>query len=124
MKTEILLSCLIAMLVAPSCAVSRTSEMPVPTAGAPRTENKAVEAAKVELARGLSVDPAQIRVDSLEQVSWPDSCLGIPTPGEDCSTIETPGFRVILQARDCHFTYHTDLSGENIREETAGTRGG
>ncbi len=112
-------------LAIPSCSIQPASEPPVPTAkSAPMTDNKAVEAAKIELAGRLNVDARQISVFSLERIVWPDSCLAIPFPGEVCTPIETPGFRLILAAGDRHFTYHTDLTGENLREETAGTRGG
>ncbi len=95
-----------------------------PAAVTPSGENKAVEAAKVVLAEQLGIDAGQITIFSLERITWPDSCLGIPARGEACSTVETPGFRVILTVGENHYTFHTDLTGENIRQETAGTHGG
>jgi putative hemolysin len=89
----------------------------------PISENKAVEATKIRLAQQLNVDQAAIAIYSLEKINWPDNCLGIPMQGEDCSAVETPGFRVILTTGERYYTYHTDLLGENIRQETAGTQG-
>jgi len=94
---------------------------PVPTN--PTTENKAVEAAKILLATELNLETGQITVFSLKQMSWPDSCLGIPIEGEACNPLETPGFRVTLTAGKNNYTYRTDLTGENIRLETAGIQG-
>ena len=89
----------------------------------PNSEKKAVEAAKIRLAKQLNIDQAAIDVYSWEKINWPDSCLGIPTQGKACSAVETPGFRVILTTGKSYYTYHTDLLGENIRQETAGTHG-
>ncbi len=83
-------------------------------------ENKAIEAAKIVLANQQGVDANLITIFSLEQITWPDSCLGIAAQGESCTAVETPGFRVILTIGEDHYTYHTDLTGENIRQETAG----
>lgn len=95
-----------------------------PGAATPGVENKAVEVAKIFLASQLGIDASQVTVFSLEGITWPDACLGIPAQGEVCATVETPGFRVILTVGENHYTYHTDLTGENIRQETAGTQGG
>ncbi len=109
----------------PACAVQPTSEQHAPAAtSVPMTENKAVEAARIELAGRLNVEADQISVFSLERIVWPDSCLAIPSPGEVCTPNETPGFRLILTVADSHFTYHTDLTGDNLRQEIAGSRGG
>ncbi len=89
----------------------------------PTTENKAVEAAKVLLANELKVDASQIIVFQLQAITWPDRCLGLAAEGEACSEVETPGFRVTLTVGETNYTYHTDLTGENIRLETAGKQG-
>ena len=91
-----------------------------PASQNPTTENKAVEAAKILLARELKIATSQITVFSLKQMSWPDSCLGIPAQDEVCNPEVIPGFRVTLTAGETNYTYRTDLTGENIRLETAG----
>ncbi|MGE5221028.1 MAG: DUF333 domain-containing protein [Omnitrophica WOR_2 bacterium] len=83
----------------------------------PTTENKAVEAAKAWLVKEKGVDINSIRLTSLEQVTWPNDCIGLPKENEDCAPIETPGFRMVLTAGQVHYTLHTDLTGSNIREE-------
>lgn len=87
----------------------------------PISEKKTVEAAKIRLATQLNIDQTAIDVYSWEKINWPDSCLGIPTQGEDSSSVETHGFRVILTTGKSYYTYHTDLLGENIRQKTGGT---
>jgi len=89
----------------------------------PTTENKAVEATKVLLANELKIDPGQITVFQLQATTWPDSCLGLAVKDETCNTVETPGFKVTLTVGMTNYTYHTDLTGENIRLETSGIQG-
>ncbi len=89
----------------------------------PTTENKAVEAAKVWLAKEKGVDLNAITLMSLEQITWPNDCLGLPKENEDCALVETPGFRIILTVGQDHYTLHTDRTGSNIRQETAATHG-
>ncbi len=92
-----------------------------PATPVPQTENKAVEACKIVVARDTGINASQVTLYSLEKITWPNSCLGLAAPGEICPAVETPGFRVILTAGQDHYTFHTDLSGGNIRRETAGT---
>ncbi len=91
-----------------------------PDEATPMLENKAIEAAKIVLAKQLNVDTSQITLFTLERIIWADSCLGIPGLGETCDIVETPGFRVILVVGEDQFTYHTNMTGENIRQEIAG----
>ncbi len=90
-----------------------------PDKARPMLENKMIEVAKIVLAKQLSVDTGQITLFTLERIIWADSCLGIPGQGETCDIVETPGFRVILMVGEDHYTYHTDMTGENIRLEIA-----
>lgn len=94
-----------------------------PAGQSPTTENKAVEAAKIFLANDLKIETTQITVFQVQPTTWPDSCLGLANQGEACNTVETPGFRVTLTVGETNYTYHTDLTGENIRLEIAGIRG-
>lgn len=55
---------------------------------------------------GFSVD--QITVINFEPVDWPDTCLGVSTPGIMCAMMITPGYRVILRANSSDYEYHTD----------------
>ncbi len=94
-----------------------------PAGQEPATENKAVEAAKIVLANELKIEANQITVFLLNPTTWNDSCLELANQGEACSMVETPGFRVTLSVGEYNYTYHTDLTGENIRLETSGKQG-
>ncbi len=80
-------------------------------------QNKAAEAARIDLARRINVDAALLSIKSVEPVWWSDSCLGAPGPDEVCKPVRTPGFRVVLSAGEYRFVYRTDRTGEDVRLE-------
>jgi hypothetical protein len=51
-----------------------------------------------------------------EQIDWPDSCLGVDTPGVVCLQVITPGFRFVVTATPGtpYAEYHTDLNGHAV----------
>jgi hypothetical protein len=60
------------------------------------------------LAQQLYLDPAQIKVVSVEEIDWPDSCLGVSLPDRMCAMVVTPGYKIILETQGKHYEYHTD----------------
>jgi len=75
-----------------------------------------VTAAIGALARGLGIDPGSVDVLHYEAVDWPDACLGLPTPGEACAEVATPGWQVVLSAQGTEVEVHTDLVGAVARQ--------
>ncbi|MCS6908847.1 MAG: hypothetical protein RML93_13355 [Anaerolineales bacterium] len=75
----------------------------------------AVLAARQALADRLNVPPAEVRIRKVEQVDWPDACLGIETPGMMCAQVITPGFRVLLEAAGKIYEFRTNLDGSHVR---------
>lgn len=65
------------------------------------------------LASQLNVPPEQIRFLNSEQVIWQDSCLEMPSQS-DCQKVDIPGFRILLEASQQQFEYHTNLDGSLI----------
>lgn len=76
--------------------------------------NPAVAAAREVLAKQLRITLDAIQVVSVEEVQWPDGCLGVRTPGVFCIQIVVPGYRVVLEADGRRYTYHTDLEGRQV----------
>ncbi len=72
----------------------------------------ALKAAQAVLANRLNVSPEFVRWVSIEQVDWPDSCLGLEQPGKSCNMVITPGFRILLESGGIVFVFRTDLSGQ------------
>ncbi|MFW5869064.1 MAG: hypothetical protein ACOCX2_14660 [Armatimonadota bacterium] len=67
-----------------------------------------VQAAVADLAQKLEINEDAINVASFEEVTWPDASLGNPQPGELYAQVETPGYRVFLEAEGERYEYHTD----------------
>jgi putative hemolysin len=83
----------------------------------PALQKKIVGAAQTRLARKLNLKASEIKLVSIEPVSWPDSCLGLPGPEEMCAEMITDGYRVVLSVNGQNYTFHTDQTGQNIRQE-------
>jgi hypothetical protein len=73
---------------------------------------------RADLAQREQVDPDTITLVSVEQVDWPDGCLGIQAPGIMCTMVITPGYRVILEANGKQYEYHTNETGDAVRLAT------
>ncbi|NLX43727.1 MAG: hypothetical protein GXY79_09665, partial [Chloroflexi bacterium] len=58
-----------------------------------------------DLAARLGLEPDDVTVETVEEVTWPDTCLGLG--GEQCSRAPTVGLRVWLLAGDRRYEYRT-----------------
>lgn len=76
----------------------------------------AVQAVLDQVSQQTGVDIQDIEIVTLEQVDWPDACLGLPEADEACADVVTPGFRVELEVNDQRFEFRTDQSGAIIRQ--------
>ena len=74
--------------------------------------------ARADLVKRLQIDPDTIKLVSVEQVEWPDGCLGVQTPGVMCTMVVTPGYRVVLEADGKQYEYHTNETGDVVRLAT------
>jgi hypothetical protein len=68
-------------------------------------EQPAVDAAKAELAKRLSVAAGEIQVVRTEAVDWPDASMGCPKPGKMYAQVVTPGYKVLLSAGGKQYDY-------------------
>jgi hypothetical protein len=75
----------------------------------------AVTAAIRALAQDLGADPGTIEVLGYEAVDWPDSCLGLPVPGEACAEVITPGWRIGLRSGGIEYEARSDELGTVVR---------
>ncbi len=91
------------------------SPMPATPPVIPKDAEAAVAAARADLASRLHVTEEDIRVLRLESVTWRDSSLGCPKPGQGYLQVLTPGFRIFLEVQGQTYEYHGDTRG-NIAE--------
>jgi hypothetical protein len=76
-----------------------------PPNGGSRGRGVAADAVR-DLSRRLDVDPSEIAVVSVEEVTWRDGSLGCPRPGMLYPQVLTNGSRVVLESRGERYEYH------------------
>ncbi len=78
---------------------------------------KAVEAVaqkcRADLAKRLGVSVGEVIVEYVDPVTFRDTALGLPQPGEQAAEAATPGHRLSLAAGDMHYVYTT--AGDQFR---------
>lgn len=115
---SVLPACTAAPVATSSPAV--TSPLPAQVSPLPQTpmsESEAAtappaRAAKAALAKQLTIDTQHIRVLSVEEVEWPDGCLGIPQPDRMCTQAIVPGYRVLLEVNGKQYEARTNLKAQ------------
>ncbi len=78
-----------------------------------------VDTVRQVLAGQLEVPLDDIRVVSSELVDWPDGCLGVQTMGVNCAQAVTPGYKIVLEAVEQFYEYHTNLDGSLVKLASA-----
>ncbi len=116
MKTRNILIAVVALVVALTVgfgALAIGGNPPLPANGgtptpAPGGAPAALTARAVaDLSKQLGIPEANIKVASSEAVEWSDGSLGCPQPGMSYAQVITPGYRIVLQAGDKQYEYHT-----------------
>lgn len=70
------------------------------------------------LSDALRLPLDQILLVKAEAVDWPDTCLGIVHANMGCAQAVVPGFRIVLEADQVRYEYHTDATGHQITGAT------
>jgi len=108
----------IAILLA-ACTGSKTQTVPSPqvtptTAVQGGMDTLPVARAKSFLADKLGINQETIQFVDVQSVQWPDSCLGVQTPGIMCAMHVVDGFKLTLSAGNQTYEVHTNLDGSQI----------
>jgi hypothetical protein len=85
---------------------------------------QAVIRAVNDLAKTLGISDNVIEIVNIEQVNWPDSCLGFSSTNHSCLQVITPGYRVILRFDGKDYEYHTDETGLNLQIDSGSITSG
>ncbi|MBI5284919.1 MAG: hypothetical protein HY874_07465 [Chloroflexi bacterium] len=59
----------------------------------------------------LAAAGAGASLATVEQVDWPDACLGVAEPNQVCAQVITPGYRVVVERSGGRIEYHTSRVG-------------
>ena len=74
-------------------------------------ENTVITAAKFMLATQLQIGVNSIQLMDIQQVQWPDGCLGIQQPEIMCAMHVVDGYRITLSAQGQTHEVRTNLDG-------------
>lgn len=72
------------------------------------TQEKAVEEARKDLAKRLSVSENDVREGSVAKVEFPDMSLGAPANGEMSAQMISTGWKINLNAKGKNYEYRAD----------------
>ena len=75
----------------------------------------AVFVAQSALAQQMGIPLDQTQIKAVENMDFPDSCLGAAKPGEVCAQVITSGLRVQLESQGMLYVFHTDFAGYDLR---------
>jgi hypothetical protein len=65
----------------------------------------------------LGVAVESIQIENVEQMDWPNGCLGLPEEDEVCVEAITPGWLLTFNINDQVYRYRVDQTGTVIRQE-------
>ena len=103
------------IVVLTACGQSVSQAAPQPTAiSVDEGTAPAVSAAKSALAEKLNISVNAIQLVDAQPVQWPDTCLGVQTPGIMCAFHVVDGYRITLSANDQTYEAHSNLDGSQI----------
>jgi hypothetical protein len=87
---------------------------PTSTNTVPKSNDAAVNAARLRLSHEGMENPELVSVVSVTPTSWPDDCLGLPS-GLTCHSKATAGYLIELEKDGQHYLFHTDQDGKQVR---------
>ena len=74
----------------------------------PDNARRMVELAKQDLAERLDVPADELAVISVDEVVWPNGCMGVHVANRACTEALVDGFRIVLEHDDTGYVYHTN----------------
>ena len=69
------------------------------------------------ISESLAVPLENIEITNVEQMDWPDGCLGLPEGDEACVQAITPGWLLTFNINGQEYRYRVDQTGTVIRQE-------
>ena len=75
--------------------------------GGKQADSSIVTKCKADLASRFKLQVQNIKLIESKPTIWPDASLGMSKPGEVYAQVLTPGFRIVLQAKNSRYLYTT-----------------
>jgi len=58
-----------------------------------------------------------LKLESIEQMQWPNGCLGLPVQAEACTEAITPGWLLVFNVNGQQYRFRIDQTGTVVRQE-------
>ncbi|AIE74452.1 hypothetical protein D082_19240 [Synechocystis sp. PCC 6714] len=71
-----------------------------------------------DLAQSTGEPVSTFTIQSSENKTWPDSCLGLAQEGQMCAQVMIPGWRVVVESGSKKWIYRTNQNGRTILLES------
>lgn len=81
-------------------------------------ERDAIALARTYAAQRTKINESEVSVVSVVHKDWPNACLGMPgnTPEDQfCAEVVTPGYEIVLFAKNQTFIYRANKAGTDVR---------
>jgi hypothetical protein len=69
------------------------------------------------ISESMGVPVENIEIKNVEQMDWPNGCLGLPEGDEACVEAITPGWLLTFNVDGQEYKYRVDQTGTVIRQE-------
>ena len=91
--------------------MDETDGVPDSTPPPPGSDSLVVKQAVADLAKRLGLEPAEIEVVDVEEVTWRDGSLGCARPDVMYTQALIDGSRITLRVGETAYEYHSGSSG-------------
>lgn len=81
----------------------------------------ALQSAQQQLINELGVVASQVKIVQIEQVNWPNACLGLAQPGETCAQVVTPGWKAVVDVSGQQYEIRANQDGSVVRWQKIGS---
>jgi len=115
-KLSVMLALFLIASLLGACAAPATQADPTPQPAPTTTSQGGLDTlpvfrAKAFLADQLNISQETVQFVDIQPAQWPDSCLGVKTPGVMCAMHVVDGYRINLSANGQTYEVHSNLDG-------------
>ena len=65
----------------------------------------------------LNTPVENLQLESIQQMEWPNGCLGLPEQAEVCTEAITPGWLLVFNVNGQKYRFRIDQTGTVVRQE-------
>lgn len=112
-RTKMMAAAVIVVVLALLLSACEPAVPEDPTDAPPEVE----QAAMMELSDQTGIAMEDMEVVRAVSREWPDACLGLPEPEEQCAEVLTAGWQVTVAAEGEEYVLRTDDLGTVVRME-------